>query len=148
MTVELVRGSAASYSLTLRPDVSIALERGSRRSRVFLDAKYRVDGFSKAFIGDQDPDEGLGEPEGTFKPDDLYKMHTYRDAVGGAFAAVAVYPGSERRLYPPVRDDFIARGGVGAVPLRPRVSYNREAYASEVRGLVEAAWSSLGASEP
>ncbi len=68
------------------------VEAGSRRRRIFLDAKYRVDGLSKAFFGDQEPDDVSDEPEGTFKPDDLHKMHTYRDAVGGAFAAVAVYP--------------------------------------------------------
>jgi predicted component of viral defense system (DUF524 family) len=34
------RATAASYSLSLRPDVSIELRRGLRRRRIFLDAKY------------------------------------------------------------------------------------------------------------
>ena len=33
-------GTAASYSLSLRPDVSIEVRRGSRRRRIFVDAKY------------------------------------------------------------------------------------------------------------
>ena len=43
-------GSAASYSLTLRPDVSIEVRRGAHRRRVFLDAKYRVDGFGPSLL--------------------------------------------------------------------------------------------------
>jgi predicted component of viral defense system (DUF524 family) len=133
-------GTAASYSLSLRPDVSIEVRRGLRRRRIFLDAKYRVDGFSAALVSYEDEADEQPDQQGTFKPSDLHKMHTYRDAIGGAFAAVAVYPGSERRLYPA---DFTTRGGVGAVPLRPGDLYDADAFAKEVSALMGAAWESM-----
>jgi len=136
-------GSAASYSLTLRPDVSIEVARGAQHRRVFLDAKYRVDGFGPSLLGDEpEPDDQPG-PQGTFKPADLHKMHTYRDAIGGAFAAVAVYPGAERRLFPSRRADFSVRGGVGALPLRPGSAYDPADFDDDVAALVRAAWSSM-----
>ncbi len=135
--------AGASYSLPLRPDVSISVEAGTGRVRIFLDAKYRVDGLSTAFLDGQAIEDASNEPEGTFKREDLYKMHTYRDAVGGAFAAIAVYPGSERRLYPKTRADFIARGGVGAIPLRPRTGYVRSEFVREIGALLEAGSASL-----
>ncbi|MCX5044655.1 DUF2357 domain-containing protein [Aldersonia sp. NBC_00410] len=136
-------GTAASYSLTLRPDVSIEVRRGSRRRRIFLDAKYRLDGFGAELVGvGEEVDEQPGQ-QGTFKPSDLHKMHTYRDAIGGAFAAVAVYPGVEQRLYPPRRADFTTRGGVGAVPLRPGDSYDPAVFVEAVSALMRAAWASM-----
>ena len=139
-------GAAGSYSVTLRPDITITLARDANRRRIFLDAKYRVDGFSKDFLVEQSGEVEPAEPEGTFKREDLYKMHTYRDAVGGAFAAIAVYPGSERRLFPNSTLDFTMRGGVGAIPLRPGAGYDRQQYVEEVGGLLDAAWSSMDSS--
>ena len=136
-------GTAASYSLSLRPDVSIEVRRGSRRRRIFLDAKYRVDGFGAALVSDEDEADEQPGQQGTFKPSDLHKMHTYRDAIGGAFAAVAVYPGVEQRLYPPTRADFTTRGGVGAVPLRPGDLYDAGVFVEEVSALMRATWASM-----
>jgi len=136
-------GSAASYSLPLRPDVSVVVSRGDARRRVFLDAKYRIDGFGAELATGVDAGEETVEVTGTFKPADVYKMHTYRDAVGGAFAAVAVYPGTETRLYPQAIEDFTERGGVGALPLRPRAGIERSGYTSRVRMLLDAAWASM-----
>ena len=56
--------AAASYSLTLRPDVSVVLSRGTKRRRLLLDAKYRVDGFSKALQADQDDEDDALEATG------------------------------------------------------------------------------------
>ncbi|BBZ74145.1 DUF2357 domain-containing protein [Mycobacterium paraseoulense] len=139
-------GTAASYSLSLRPDVSIEVRRGLSHRRIFLDAKYRVDGFSAALMSDEDEDDGQPGQQGTFKPSDLHKMHTYRDAIGDAFAAVAVYPGVKQRLYPPTRADFTARGGVGAVPLRPGDSYDPDVFVQEVSALMRATWASMSSS--
>lgn len=136
-------GTAASYSLSLRPDVSIEVRRGSRQRRIFLDAKYRVDGFSAALMTDEDEADEQPGQHGTFKPSDLHKMHTYRDAIAGAFAAVAVYPGVEQRLYPPKRADFTKRGGVGAVPLRPGDLYDADAFVDEVSAVMRATWASM-----
>ena len=92
------------------------MQRGSRRRRIFLDAKYRVDGFGAALVSDEDEADEQPGQQGTFKPSDLHKMHTYRDAIGGAFAAVAVYPGDKQRLYPPTRVD--SPRGVASGPSR------------------------------
>lgn len=141
-------GTAASYSLSLRPDVSIEVQRGLRRRRIFLDAKYRVDGLGAALMTNEyEGDEQPGQ-QGTFKPSDLHKMHTYRDAIGGAFAAVAVYPGVEQRLYPTKGADFATRGGVGAVPLRPGDLYDAGVFVEEVSALVSATWRSMSSTGP
>jgi predicted component of viral defense system (DUF524 family) len=70
-------------------------------------------------------------------------MHTYRDAIGGAFAAVAVYPGREQRLYPPTRANFTTKGGVGAVPLLPGDSYDPGVFVEELSALMSATWASM-----
>ena len=56
-----------------------------------FDAKFRLERLD---IAGEDDDS----PETTAKRADLYKMHTYRDALG-VRAAVAVYPGTESVFY-------------------------------------------------
>jgi predicted component of viral defense system (DUF524 family) len=92
-------------------------------------------------VSDEDEPDEQPRQQGTFKPNDLHKMHTYRDAIGGAFAAVAVYPGNERRFYPPTTADFATRGGVGAIPLRPGESYDAGLFVEEIAALMRATWS-------
>ena len=76
---------------------------------------------------------------GSFKSADIHKMHTYRDAIGGARIADAVYPGTEQQLYP--RDDamFRSEGGVGAIPLAPRAGVARDSFTSVLDRLITAA---------
>ena len=87
------------------------------RLHVF-DAKYRLDRFDAE---ERDSDDAPA----TYKRADLYKMHTYRDAISGLRTAFVVYPGSEfvffernggRRARP---GDVVSADGVGALPLRP-----------------------------
>jgi hypothetical protein len=108
------RTAGAAYSTPLRPDVVI--EVGDVR-HVF-DAKYRLDRF--------DSDEADSDDEaGTYKRADLYKMHTYRDAITGLRTAFAVYPGSEFVFFDRSGERHNSTStistpdGVGAVPLRP-----------------------------
>jgi predicted component of viral defense system (DUF524 family) len=119
-----------SYSLRLRPDVLLRLADG--RLEVF-DAKLKVRGLDLAL--DADEDEGsAGASSDTFKPEDLHKMHAYRDALS-VDSAWILYPGlgtaPERFSAPapagtaaPTNDaatgaDATAFRGVGAIPLRP-----------------------------
>ena len=44
-------------------------------------------------------------------------------------------------------DNFIARGGVGALPLRLRAGHDRDEFDGEIRRLLDAAWLSLEASQ-
>ena len=108
------RSAGTTYSTPLRPDVII----DSQRGRHAFDAKFRLDRFETA---ENDADDGLS----TYKRVDLYKMHTYRDAIAGLKTAFVVYPGTEfvffersgvRRTDPTT---VALADGVGAVPLRP-----------------------------
>jgi predicted component of viral defense system (DUF524 family) len=107
-----------SYSVPLKPDFLI---RGEGGLWVF-DAKYRLDqGVVVAAAQDE-----LTRRTRNFVRDDLYKMHTYRDALRGARSAFILYPGEEfvafpvhgarTRSVPEVEKGF---RGVGAVPLLP-----------------------------
>jgi predicted component of viral defense system (DUF524 family) len=108
------RPSGTAYSTPLRPDV--VLEVGS--SRHLFDAKYRLERFD---IAESDPDD---DPA-TYKRADLYKMHTYRDAISDVATAFVVYPGTEFVFFERAgskRDEpgsMQLYDGVGAVPLRP-----------------------------
>jgi predicted component of viral defense system (DUF524 family) len=67
------------------------------------------------------------ERKGTFRRADIYKMHTYRDALPSVRSAWVLYPGSQLRFYMKdggpvverVKDLPEAVEGVGAVPLPP-----------------------------
>ena len=107
--------SVRGYSVGLRPDY---LWYRNGKPEVALDAKFRLD---RADWSDD-------TSQATVKNDDLYKMHTYRDALG-LRAAVVVYPGDVARFYQTaalfdslsamevlMREDV---AGVGGVPMRP-----------------------------
>lgn len=122
-----------SYSVPLRPDIALVAPTGPNAGLHLLDGKFRLDRLD-TILGAADATEESVEDEaaerrGTFKRADLYKMHTYRDAIPGARSVWILYPGSEFRLF---RDDpalpaatspgHLGPGiieGVGAVPLAP-----------------------------
>jgi len=106
-----------SYSVSLRPDFSWMRE---GKLQVVLDAKFRLDRLPS-----QDEEDAS---EITAKRADLYKMHTYRDALGVP-AAVAVYPGTQQLFYHKslrtsgpftLRELLIGNvSGIGAIPMKP-----------------------------
>ncbi len=98
-----------TYSVPLRPD--IVLEVPGAGLHVF-DAKFKL-----TALGTWD-DEDDDERHGTFKRGDLYKMHTYRDALVAARSVWILYPGTVTRFYAcdPARS---AHDGVGAIALSP-----------------------------
>jgi predicted component of viral defense system (DUF524 family) len=87
---------------------------------VVFDAKFRLEPLGKVLEEDT--------PLATAKRSDLYKMHTYRDALG-VRAAVALYPGTETLFYsathfvksPASLADIINGNvsGIGALPFKP-----------------------------
>ena len=107
-----------SYSVPLRPDFTWIRD---GVVDVVLDAKFRMDQYG---IQDESDDT----PQATAKRADLYKMHTYRDALR-VRAAVSIYPGDVSLFYEcPVRTreafdlQTLVLGdrlGVGAMPLQP-----------------------------
>jgi predicted component of viral defense system (DUF524 family) len=108
------RKGGGSYSVTLRPDVSLLYN-----DELFLfDAKYK---FNTVVEGEDDLVRLI-------KAEDVHKMHTYIDAIPAAKSSIALYPGTDYIFY----DKLTGRqtsvrpirqlNGVGALPMLP----NRE----------------------
>jgi predicted component of viral defense system (DUF524 family) len=116
-----------SYSVGLRPDYAL-LE--GRKAVLVFDAKFRFDARDLEVPEDTyEDDVARGDSLRVVKRTDLYKMHTYRDALG-ARAAIALYPGDEAVFHDADmhKKDAITleellgpngRTGVGALPFSP-----------------------------
>jgi predicted component of viral defense system (DUF524 family) len=111
-----------SYSVNLHPDYVVALPDG--RQFIF-DAKYKYDDAGQ-FMNENDASEEERDEEARqiYKKADLYKMHTYRDALQ-AQAVFILYPGNEFRAYQVQGDDLSgpaqlspAFAGVGAIDMQ------------------------------
>jgi predicted component of viral defense system (DUF524 family) len=115
-----------SYSVPLRPDIALRLPNG--RLHLF-DAKFKLRKLANAGLGnaDEETTDKANERRGDFKRADIYKMHTYRDALRSATAWV-LYPGDLFQFF--VRADepkavdaptelLPTAEGVGAIPLVP-----------------------------
>lgn len=109
-----IRGT---YSKGFRPDFSLVLlpdeydsdnwaraetdaEADGRIAYLHFDAKYRVENLAGIF-GDQslESEEARLESKasGTFKNADLYKMHTYNEAIRRSVGSYVLYPGDDPR---------------------------------------------------
>ena len=109
-----------SYSVRLRPDITVRAADG--RLHLF-DAKLKVD-FRRAV--DAEDSDDAGEPPDTFKREDLYKMHAYRDALG-ADSVWVLYPGSDGAASEYSTPWALGAGtfqGVGAIALRPGADHD------------------------
>jgi len=110
------RRQNSAYSTPLRPDVII------QKSKIIyvFDAKYKL---KKVNSDEEEFDKG--NTGGSYKREDLYKMHTYRDAIHGVIAAFVVYPGNEFVFFDrgghftKSAKSIIKPDGVGAIPLQP-----------------------------
>ncbi len=112
-----------SYSVPLHPDYTVELPGGQR---FIFDAKYKYDNPGQFMSGDMSAEEEQDEEERlVYKKGDLYKMHTYRDALK-AQAVFILYPGNQFNTFGTdgqaytdpknLPSDF---EGVGAIPLKP-----------------------------
>ncbi|MDB2685923.1 restriction endonuclease-like protein [Mariniblastus sp.] len=79
-----------SYSATLNPDFSILIECNDKNSWLHFDAKYRLE-FSQ-WKASFDTDVNKRD---TYKQSDLFKMHTYRDALLGSRGSFILFPGAD-----------------------------------------------------
>jgi predicted component of viral defense system (DUF524 family) len=124
------RSHGNAYSTPLRPDV--VLELGNKK--YVFDAKYRLKWKE---LQDETADD-----DSTFLRADLYKMHTYRDAIRNVEAAFVVYPGSEFGFYESSGTLSLAVGtvlqfnGVGAIPARPDASASPSVLSLLIRRLL------------
>ena len=105
-----------SYSLRLRPDYSLVIEVEGDNGKfiVNFDAKYKVKRNSaNKVISDDEMSTDCWEY-------DIYKMHTYRDALLHSYGSYVMYPGdSEEKYVKPLPSRGEILPSVGAVPLVP-----------------------------
>lgn len=133
------RRTGGSYSLMLRPDICITINKDDGDQLFILDAKYRSTRTSDLSLSSEPSGDDSAVHQSDDHPEravaqrivnteDLHKMHCYMDAIRGVRAAVVIYPGSSPVFYS--RDcpngatqSFTAYrkglSGVGAAPLSP-----------------------------
>lgn len=134
-----------SYSVPLRPDISLELSDGTLH---LFDAKLKRDvllgenGNGSSSTTENDIDEE--EKRATYRRGDLYKMHTYRDALG-ARSVWILYPGrnvTSAAFRPKESAAPHTPSGVGALPLLPGLSRDFD----ELKALIRQILSSDGES--
>lgn len=132
----------SSYSLPFKPDYSIRVHYHERDVYIHFDAKYRSEGDvldfyekigqrisdlpeekqTEKYIRDRERElaDRLDREETkkrTFKAGDIYKMHTYKDAIIMTEGAYIFYPGDKQALFKV--DENTEIPSVGAFPLTP-----------------------------
>jgi hypothetical protein len=133
---------AGSYTKTFRPDFSLVIMPGDLCGTwkqceetaaengciayLHLDAKYRVDKLAEVFgvaASDEDDraDRRVEKATNTFKNADLYKMHTYNEAIRRTVGSYVLYPGAgagvtEKPLFQRYHEIL---PGVGAFAVKP-----------------------------
>jgi uncharacterized protein len=98
-----------SYSHTFIPD--IVVEKAGKK--LIFDAKYKGRKGSGGFYGGDDDSLVW-----TWKPEDINKMHTYREAITDVAGSFVLFPGATSIIYPKNGPDRMFEG-VGAFSLRP-----------------------------
>jgi predicted component of viral defense system (DUF524 family) len=129
-----------SYTTTLRPDYTLSIwpeeikeakdaEITELITHIHFDAKYKVNNFYELIS--KSKDEELSEEEnnelineeleevkkGTFKNQDLLKMHAYKDAIRRTAGAYVLYPGEGKDE--PFRGFHELIPGLGAFVIKP-----------------------------
>jgi predicted component of viral defense system (DUF524 family) len=132
--------NSGSYTTTLRPDYTLSIwpeeieeakdaEKTELITHIHFDAKYKVKNFYELIS--KSKDEELTEEEnidlikeeaeevkkGTFKNQDLLKMHAYKDAIRRTGGAYVLYPGEG--IDEPFRGFHELIPGLGAFVIKP-----------------------------
>ncbi len=137
--------NAGSYTTTLRPDYTLSIwprdiedakeaEKKELITHIHFDAKYKVNNFyeliSKANGEDLTEEENIKLIEeeaeeikkGTFKNQDLLKMHAYKDAIRRTGGAYVLYPGEGKD--DPFKGFHEIIPGLGAFAIKPKQGDN------------------------
>ncbi len=132
--------NAGSYTTTLRPDYTLTFWSGEILTQkeaefkelithIHFDAKYKVNNFYELIskseneeLSDLENEELIKEEEeenikGTFKNQDLLKMHAYKDAIRRTGGAYILYPGEGKNE--PFRGFHELIPGLGAFVIKP-----------------------------
>src|SRR5262249_10110407 len=90
---------SGSYSTLFHPDITIAVIWKGKPHWFHFDAKYRLDvkTWKESLSAGEESreEEKQTEAVGIYKNADLYKMHTYRDAILGSRGSYILYPGKQ-----------------------------------------------------
>lgn len=97
-----------TFSLNLRPDYILEINFNNHKYFIHFDAKYKSKGIQK--------DEGYNKKDHVYKHEDVYKMHTYKDAILNTKGAYVLYPGDKAKIF---REKEEIIPSVGAFPLTP-----------------------------
>jgi predicted component of viral defense system (DUF524 family) len=100
---------SGSYSLPLRPDIVIDIN----GELYILDAKFKLENIAVNEVEE--------EKDFTFKNGDIYKMHTYKDAIEGVKFAGILYPNHNIDAVDLFWENESEMLGVGAIPLLPGI---------------------------
>ena len=123
-----------SYSLPFKPDYTLLIMINFNPYLIHFDAKYRSEGEVLSFYEQIGTDELTEKEENEltekvekrdydeetykkFKYGDLYKMHTYKDAILKTEGAYVLYPGDDCKIFKVNKEKPIP--SVGAFPLTP-----------------------------
>lgn len=117
-----------SYNFSLRPDISLEIEKDGETKRYFFDAKYSNTSLPTSEDG----------AVTVYKNTNVVKMLSYLEAIHNADFAIIVYPGTKFSFYsrqfteaknyvsdPALMVDY---EGVGAMPLSPSHAYSDEQF--------------------
>lgn len=131
---------SGSYTTTLRPDYTLSIwpeeiknakeaEKTELITHIHFDAKYKVKDFYKLISTSEEEELNLKEEaellkdeieevkSGTFKNEDLLKMHAYKDAIRRTGGAYVLYPGEGKDE--PFRGFHELIPGLGAFVIKP-----------------------------
>ncbi len=132
--------NSGSYTTTLRPDYTLSIwpeeiikaidaERTELITHIHFDAKYKVKNFYELISKSKDDElteeenielikeEAEEVQKGTFKNQDLLKMHAYKDAIRRTGGAYVLYPGEGKDE--PFRGFHELIPGLGAFVIKP-----------------------------
>ena len=119
------KGQYRSYSLTLRPDYTLRINNSLNSYLIHFDAKYRSD--IRLYDNDVNKLDEEENEKRIYKYADIYKMHTYKDAINDSLGAYVLYPGSEPKIFRKKTPNILP--SVGAFPLKPgKTDNNNEDY--------------------
>ena len=132
--------NSGSYTTTLRPDYTLSIwpeeitdakdaEKKELITHIHFDAKYKVKHFYELISKSKDEEltdeenielikeEAEEVKKGTFKNQDLLKMHAYKDAIRRTGGAYVLYPGESNKE--PFRGFHELIPGLGAFVIKP-----------------------------
>lgn len=118
--------NAGSWTINMRPDYTLSVwpleltekqaEKEELIVHVHFDAKYKIDRITELFKANSEDEEDVEKSVGSFKRDDLLKMHAYKDAIRRTGGAYVLYPGDKDMRMTGFHELI---PGLGAFPLRP-----------------------------